>query len=107
MAREREGTGDGERLRSGPDGVGAAHGRARAQRVADVVERRSRENFLEVFVVGITALRNAASENRKIEWVAAEGVRIDGELVLSGGTNKQVDFLALIVERYAVDRGFV
>src|SRR5215831_16273868 len=95
------------KLVSSPDGVGTAHRQARAQCVTDVVERRSGKDRLEVCVVGITALGNAASENRKIEWIAPERIRVDGELVVSGGTNKQVGFLALVVDRHAVDRGLV
>src|SRR6516165_8118951 len=101
MARERERPAT-RKLGSSPEGIGAAYRRARAQRVTDVVERRSGKDFLEVCVVGITALGNAASENRKIEWIAPEGIGVDGELVVYGGTHKQVEFLAFGVDRHAV-----
>src|ERR1700741_223418 len=82
---------------SGPDGVGAANCRSRAQGVADVVERRGGEDFLEIHLIGIAPLGDAASENRKVQRFAPERVRVDGELVVASRAHKEIDFLALVI----------
>src|ERR1700739_1066551 len=88
-------------------GEGAFPGNAGAELELELEKRGGGQDILKVEVVHITPAGNAPSQKSKFQRCAAEGIRIEGELVYARGAQLPIRLFAVVVHGNGFDGGVV